>query len=179
MSKEGIEEIKYEPEEGETASDTADKKIKKIKEKLKTAEQERADYLKGLQRARADYINLERRTAKEKEEWIEFSNLDFVMDLLPTLDSLEKAMEHFKNSPDLQDSAEQDGIERIYKQFKSILEKKGVEEIKSVGEKFDPEYHESVGVVEGGESGIVIEEVQKGYCLHGKVIRPSKVKIGK
>jgi len=180
MSKEGkLEKIEYVPEEGEAASEAAEDKIKKIKEHLKKAEQERGEYLKGWQRAKADYINLEKRIAQEKEEWTEFSNLDFVMDLLPTLDSFDKAIEHFKNNPDSPETAEQDGIEQIYNQLKATLKGKGLEPIEAVGEKFNPEFHESVEVVEGEDSGIVVEEIQKGYKLNNKTIRPSKVKIGK
>ena len=182
MSKEGkkFEEINYVPEED---SEGFDKKIKKTKEQQKRAEQERDEYLAALQRARADYINLERRMVKEKEEWIQFANLDFVLGILPTLDSFDEALKHLKNGNEQEaeapDAAESDGIELIYNQLKSALKDKGLEEISAVGQKFNPEFHESVEVVEGGDSGVVIEEIQKGYTLHGKVIRPSKVKIGK
>lgn len=171
----GSEKIEYVPEED---SGGADKKIKKAKERLKKAEQERGEYLAALQRARADYINLERRMVKEKEEWIQFANLDFMLSVLPTLDSFDEAMKHIKNNSDSQET-ETDGIEQIYKQLKVSLKDKGLEEIKAVGGKFNPEFHESIEVVEGEEAGVVTEEVQKGYSLHGKVIRPSKVKIGK
>jgi molecular chaperone GrpE len=179
MSKEGrIEKIEYVPEQ-EADSEGADKKIKKVKERLKKTEQERTEYLAGLQRARADYINLERRMVKEKEEWIQFANLDFVLSILPTLDSFDEALKHFKNDSDSSETAEQDGIEQIYNQLKATLKSKGLEEIEAVGEKFNPEFHESIEVVEGeGEPDQIIEEVQKGYTLHGKVIRPSKVKVG-
>lgn len=181
MSKEGgFEEIKYEPEED---TGKVESKIKKVKEQLKKTEQERAEYLAALQRARADYINLERRMAQEKEEWIQFANLDFVLRVLPTLDSFDEALKHIKNR-DIQETespeaTESDGIEMIYNQLKSALKDKGLEEITAVGEKFNPEFHEAIEVVEGGDSGIVVEEVQKGYTLNGKVIRPSKVKINK
>jgi len=177
MSKEGkIEEIKYEPEED---SEGADKKIKKVKEQLKKAEQERGEYLAGWQRAKADYINLERRIAQEKGEWIEFANLDFVLSILPTLDSFDEALKHFEDNPESPEATEQDGVEQIYNQLKATLKNKGLEPIEAIGEKFNPEFHESVEVVEGAEPGVIVEEIQKGYTLHDKVIRPSKVKIGK
>jgi len=179
IEKGKIEELEIVPEED---SEGADKKIKKVKERLKKTEQERAGYLAGLQRARADYINLERRMVKEKEEWIQFANLDFVLSILPTLDSFDEAIKHFKNGSEdseSSDTVEQDGIEQIYNQLKATLKSKGLEEIEAVGEKFNPDFHESVEVVEGGEPGAIVEEIQKGYSLHGKVIRPSKVKVGK
>jgi len=174
-----FEEIQYVSEEGESDSDSADKKVKKLKEEQKAIKEESSKNLDMAMRALADYHNLQKRTEKEKEEAIEYAAAELICGLLPTIDSIEKASEHFENKPDSENTAEQDGIEQIYKQFKSFLEKEGVEEIKAVGEKFNHEFHEVVGVVEGEEPGIVVEEVQKGYCLHGKVIRPSKVKISK
>ena len=165
MSKED-EEIKYESEDD---AEGADKKVKKIKDKFKLCEKERAEYLSGWQRARADYINLEKRITQEKEEWIKFSNLDFIIELLPVLDSFDKAADH----------CDDEGVKQIYKQLISVLKSKGLEPIKAVGEKFNPEIHEVIAEIEGKEQGIIIEEVQKGYTLHNKVIRVSKVKIGK
>jgi molecular chaperone GrpE len=159
----------------EQDSDSFDKKLKKVKDKLKTCEKERGEYLAGWQRAKADYINLEKRINQEKSEWIKFANSELILRFLPILDSLEEAMRH----PPAGGQADK-GIQQVYNQLKTILKKEGLEEIKSVGEKFNPELHEVIENTKGrGKEGTIVEEVQRGYKLHGKVIRPSKVKIGK
>jgi len=153
----------------EDDTEKAEHKIKKAKDKLKTCEQERAEYLAGWQRAKADLINYKKEQEAKISEIFKFANEGLIYEILPILDSFELAIKHSKDN----------GIEQIYNQFKSILKNQGFEEIKALGEKFDPALHESVGEVEGKEPGIIVEEIQKGYKLHGKVIRASKVKIGK
>jgi molecular chaperone GrpE len=150
-------------------SDEPDKKVKKVKHQLKHCEQERAEYLAGWQRAKADYINLEKRTEQEKSEWIKFSNAELILKFLPLLDSFEEALKHTNDN----------GLAHIYNQLKDILKNQGLEEIKSLGEKFNPEIHEAVENEKGEKEGIIVEEIQKGYKLHGKIIRPSRVKISK
>ena len=150
--------------------ESADRKVKKIKQKLKACQKERAEYLAGWQRAKADYINLEKRIEQEKAEWIKFSNAELILKLLAILDSFEEALKHNKDK----------GLQQLYNQLKNILKNQGLEEIKALGEKFNPEFHESVETVKSDKGeGIIVEEIQKGYKLHGKVIRSSKVKIGK
>jgi molecular chaperone GrpE len=166
------DEIKYESEDD---TDKADKKVKKIKEQFKHCEQERAEYLAGWQRAKADYINLEKRVNQEKFEWIKFSNAELILKLLPILDSFEVAIKHTKDK----------GLEQVYNQLKNTLKNEGLEEIKSIGERFNPELHEVSEVYPeqsrgtNSDKNIITEEIQKGYKLHNKVIRASKVKIGK
>ena len=164
------EEIKYEADlSAEATSDVAkaEHKIKKTKDKLHLCEHERAEYLAGWQRAKADYINLEKRIAQEKSEWVKFSNAELILNLLPILDSFEEAIKHDKNS----------GILQLYNQLKDILKKQGLEEIKALGEKFNPELHEAVENIKGEKEGVITGEIQKGYKLNNKVIRVSKVKI--
>jgi molecular chaperone GrpE len=165
------EEIKYEADLSAEvpAGAEADKKVKKAKDKLKICEQERAEYLAGWQRAKADLINYKREQEQKISEIFRFANEGLIFEILPILDSFEAALKH-KND---------EGIKQLYNQLLSILKNNGLEEIKAIGEKFNPELHESVGEAGGKEQGIVVEEVQKGYKLNGKVIRASKVKINK
>ena len=158
-----IEYVENEDSEG------VDKKVKKAKDKLKICEQERAEYLAGWQRAKADLINYKREQEQKISEIFRFANEGLIFEILPILDSFEEALKHSKD----------DGLLQIYNQLRNVLKNQGFEEIKSLGEKFNPEFHESVGEAEGKEQGIVVEEVQKGYKLNGKVIRASKVKINK
>ena len=152
----------------EESSEDFAKKLKKIKSRLKSCEKERGEYLAGWQRAKADLINYKKEQEQKNSEVFKFANENLILEILPVLDSFEEAMKHSKD----------EGIKQLYNQLKNILKSNGVEEIKSVGEKFDPEFHESVE--EGrGRKGIVIKELQKGYSLNKKTIRPSKVRVGK
>ena len=168
----GGDKIEYVSED----SDEPDKKVKKVKHQLKHCEQERAEYLAGWQRAKADYINLEKRVEQEKAEWIKFANSGLICELLLILDCFESALKH---TP-VGGQATDDGVRHLYNKLKTILKNEGLEEIKSLNEKFNPELHEVVEEVESDkEKGTIVEEVQKGYKLHNKIIRHSKVKVGR
>lgn len=167
-------EIQLEPE-GQTSED----KIKKLNEELKKCRKEKEEYLAGWQRAKADFINARKDEEKQREQIIKFANQMFVWDLLTVLDSFELAL---TASDKTSGNAENvfKGFSLIKLQFEDILKKYGLKTVKSAGEKFNPEIHESVAEVDfGKESGIVVEEIQKGYTFHGKVIRPAKVKVSK
>ena len=161
------EEIKYESEED---TEKTEHKIKKTKDKLSLCESERAEYLAGWQRAKADLINYKKEQEAKISEIFKFANEGLIYEILPVLDSFELAIKHDVNNKEIQ---------QINNQLKNILKSQGLEEIKAIGEKFNPEFHESVGEVEGGESGLIAEETQRGYKLNSKVIRASKVKINK
>ena len=162
--KDKIEYVSEENAEG------ADKKIKKSKDKLHLCEQERGEYLAGWQRAKADLINYKKEQEAKISEIFKFANEGLIYEVLPVLDSFELAIKHDANNKEIQ---------QLYNQLKNILKSQGLEEIKAIGEKFNPEFHESVGEVEGGEQGLIAEETQMGYKLNNKVIRASKVKINK
>lgn len=121
-------------------------------------------------RLQADFNNFRRRTQKEKEELFQSANLELVSKLLPVMDSLEKAEEH-----------EDSGAVQIFKQLKDILIKEGLEPIEAIGEQFDPNFHQAIDQAETDEyeSGIVIDEVRKGYSFRGILIRPSMVRVAK
>lgn len=158
------------PDSGEAGLNQLTRKIKKIKEKLKKCQEEKGQYLDGWQRAKADLINYKRRQEEQMEKWQKLINEGLIVDLLPVLDSLELGIKN-------QESRE---LEIIKKQFLKILENHGLDEIKSKGEKFNPEFHEAVESVQSDkEEGRVVEEIQKGYTLNGEVIRTAKVKVSK
>jgi len=164
--KSNNKEIEYISEENTGA---VDRKIKKIKKTLKQCQKEKEEYLAGWQRAKADLINYKKEQEKKISDYYKFANEGLILEILPVLDSFEEAMKHDEN----------EGIKQLYNQLKNILKNNGVEEIKAVDQPFNPELHESVDEVEGKKPGFIVEEVQKGYKLHGKVIRPSRVKITK
>ncbi len=127
----------------------------------------------------AEFDNSKKRAEREKEESLKYALESFVKELIPTIDSIERAIQSTKESQDVDALAE--GVEMIYKGILSLLEKRGVTPIEAVNEPFDPMQHEAVMHVESEEvpENNVIEEWQKGYMLHNRVIRPSMVSVSK
>ena len=162
------EEINYVPEED---SSDIEKKAGKIKSKLKKCQKEKEEYLAGWQRAKAYLINYRKEQEKRSVDYYKFANERLILEILAVLDSFVLALKHVKGE-------DKEGLLQIYNQLKNILKNQALEEIKAIDEKFNPEFHESVGEIKGKKEGVVIEELQKGYKLNGKVIRATKVRIG-
>ena len=143
-----------------------------------TAELGAADpqrYLENWRRAEADFENYKRRVEQERAESAKFASMALILNILPVVDDLERA---FKSIPEkLAHLTWTEGIRLIHRKLQATLEAQGVTEIQALGETFDPSIHEAVGQTAGKE-GKVIEEAQKGYRLHGRVIRPSFVIVG-
>lgn len=175
MPEENEQDINYEEENNESgAVDTKDR-LKKLKDRLRQCQQEKQDYLAGWQRSQADFINYKRRQEKQVSDWSKMLGEGLIYALLSVLDALESGIV----SRELEENKAED-LQLIKKQFLDILRRHGLEEIKTVGEKFNPEYHEAIEQVESeNEPRIAIEEIQKGYMLNGKVIRVAKVKVTK
>jgi len=144
-------------------------KLKELKNKLKECQKEKEEYLTQAQRARADLINYRRRQEEKIIPGIvAYGQSSIIHKILPVLDSLESGAE------------KSDDVKQIREQIISALKEIHVEEIKSLGEKFNPEFHEAIEQVESEEeSGIIIQEIQKGYLFNKKILRPSKVKVSK
>ena len=175
-----------EPEEGQTKEveqgvtevepkATQGEDIETLK-KILAEEKERAEgYLANWQRAQADFINYKRRSEQEKEEIGKFANAVLMLNLLPILDDLERAFTSIP--PQLAKLSWVDGIKLIERKLWASLEAQGLSQIKALGEPFDPQLHEAAMHAKG-KDGIVIEELQKGYKLHDRVIRPTMVVVG-
>lgn len=149
--------------------------IKKLK-KILTEEKGKAEsYLANWQRTQADFINYKRRSEQEKEEIGKFANAMLLLNLLPILDDLERAFTSIP--PHLVKLSWVDGIKLIERKLWASLEAQGLSQIKALGEPFDPKLHEAA-MHANGKEGIVIEELQKGYKLHDRVIRPTMVVVG-
>jgi molecular chaperone GrpE len=150
--------------------------IETLKARLDGEKSKAESYLANWQRAAADYQNLKRRAEKEREEYGRLATAALVINILPLLDDLERAL----TSVDIRLAGLTwvDGIRLIYRKFQAVLEAAGVSEIKAEGETFDPNLHEAVMYGEG-EEGKVVSEVQKGYRLGDRVIRPAMVVVGK
>jgi molecular chaperone GrpE len=126
-------------------------------------------------RLAADFQNFRKRVEKEKSDIYAYANEKIVVDLLDVIDNFERALEHSEGSSD----SFSEGMNMIFKQFKGVLEKSGVEEMTPEGEPFDPNFHHAVIMESSGEheSGNVTQVLQKGYLLNKKVIRPAMVKV--
>ncbi len=141
---------------------------------------ERARYEELLQRnlrLQADYDNFRRRTQKEKEEMAKFAASSLLEKLLPVIDNLERAIDSAKQTDNVEMLTQ--GVEMVYRQMMDALKAEGAVPIEAVGAPFDPHFHQAVMQEPSDqyESGIIMEEFQKGYMLKDKVIRPSMVKV--
>lgn len=151
-------------------------KDKKISKKQEDLEQKIAELTEALQRERADSINLRRRTEEDRAQLVNVHKAMVVRELLPALDDLERALKH--TPKDLKDHDYVKGVQNVAKKFEKVLEELGVERIKTVGEKFDPKYHEAVGIEDaGGDVEVVCEELQPGYKIGDEIVRHAFVKV--
>lgn len=127
-------------------------------------------------RLAADFQNFRRRVEKEKSDIYAYANEKIALDIIDVMDNFERALQHSEECADKQFV---EGIGKIYKQLKSVLDKNNIVEIKAEGEDFDPNFHNAVTSEENSdfESGKVIQALQKGYTLNDKVIRPSMVRV--
>lgn len=147
--------------------------------KIHQLEQLAQDNLNGWKRATADYQNLVKETAKEREYSVRFANEQLIQQLLPLVDYFDYA---FADVPDEQSRGPwMKGIHHIYDQLMKVLEDHGVTPLETVGKIFDPTLHEAVDEVESTEvtSHHILEQTQRGFLMHGTCIRPAKVKIVK
>jgi molecular chaperone GrpE len=161
-------------EQDETGQNS-DEEATVLEEDIDTLKQELDAMKAKWQRAEADLINYKRRSDQEKEDIGKFANAGLMLSLLPVLDDLERA---FGSIPDeLSTQSWLDGIRLIEQKLRTGLEAQGLSEIKALGEPFDPNFHEAV--MQGkGEEGMVVEELQKGYKLRDRIIRPARVVVG-
>jgi molecular chaperone GrpE len=143
-------------------------------------EQRFKEYENLLKVLQADFDNYKKRTQREREEIYSYANIGFAKDILPILDNLERALASI-NKEDPAQKAIFSGVEMIYNQFISALEKNNVTEIDALLQPFNPEKHYGVMQVEDSDQpeNTIVEVLQKGYTLKDKVIRPSMVKVSK
>ena len=171
--------IPREPEENQTndvEEEVAEiEDIESLKQVLAEEKAKAEANLANWKRAQADFINYKRRSEQEKEEISKFANALLILNLLPILDDLERA---FTSIPShLAKLTWVDGIRLIEHKLRASLEAQGLSQIEALGEPFDPNLHEAAMHGKGKE-GIVVEELQKGYKLHDRVIRPATVVVG-
>lgn len=163
------------PEEAAAADAAMQEEIEALKSQVDKLNQDLQEKKDRLLRLQADFDNFRRRSAKEREEISAVVTQNFCKDMLPLLDNFERAMA--AETKDVE--AFQKGVEMIFTQFQEILKKNGLEHIEAVGQKFDPNFHQAVMRVEDPEKedDTVAQELQKGYMVKGRVIRPSMVQV--
>jgi len=161
--------------------------IEGFEKQLEECQKKKDEYLAGWQRERADFLNYKKEEIERIGEILKYAGEGLILKILPILDNFDLIARQNFLSENLS-GQEKERIDKIIQgfvqikiQFQDFLKNLGVEEIKSVGDKFDPNFQEVIEEIKtkDKESGIVIEEIQKGYKLHGKVLRPAKVKIVK
>jgi len=174
------QEIDLEPTEEIVGEESLQEKLKKLREKLKETEAEKLQYLMSWQRAQADFVNIRKRDEESKKDYLKFANEGLVNDLLSVVDSFSMAFAN-KESWEKVDKSWRAGVEYIYTQLLNVLKDYGLTEFDPSGELFDATKHEALGTVatEAQENNHkVLEVIQKGYSIHGKIVRPAKVKVG-
>ncbi|MDH7596456.1 MAG: nucleotide exchange factor GrpE [Methanothrix sp.] len=164
-SEEEIEAVSI----GGSSEDISVDEIARLRQELEDARRLADERLEQLLRCRAELDNVIKRNSREREELARFASETIIKKLLVFLDSLEQAAKH------------DDGSKALYEQLLDIMRSEGLEPIDALGKKFDPFVHEAMMQVESqeAEDGTVVQEFQKGYTLHSKVIRTSKVAVAK
>jgi molecular chaperone GrpE len=181
------EETKKEPASVETTAGEAEQKKPDLEKQLDECQKQKDEYLAGWQRERADFLNYKKEEMERIGEILKYAGEEIVLNLLPILDNFEISE---KNLPEnLKKDENIKGLLQIKSQVSEFLKNQGVEEIKTIGEKFDPRFHEVVGEIESSEAlakegkkaepGTIVEEIQKGYKINNKILRVAKVKITK
>lgn len=153
-------------------------------QELEECRQQAEEYLNNWKRERADFVNYKKDESRRMEEFLKFSTEGIIMELIDVIDGIEVSRKNLPNSSDLKEWT--DGFDGSLDKLSKFLKKFGIEKIDVAGGKFDPLLHEAVAVSsealsEGREvqdkDGDKVEEIRPGYTMHGKVIRPARVKI--
>ncbi len=173
----GCKEVKDNVElEEEIVVDILEEKVDSLQEKLQDIEDEKNSIYRKAQRLKADFVNFRKRTAKEKMGIGIQAKIELICEILPVLDNFERAL-NIKSA----DEEFKKGVEMIYKQLINTLRQEGLTKIAAEGEEFDHRYHEAICQVEDTdkESGVITEEIEKGYIFEERIVRPAKVKVAK
>lgn len=172
-----MEETEVHEEQEETTNNDVQEDEEKITE-LEQLQQEKDEIYDRMLRIQAEFDNFKRRTQKEKIAERKYKSQDLANELLPVLDNFERALQVENNDAT---SSIIEGITMVYQQLLDALKSQGIEEIDCVGKPFDPNLHHAVMQVEDEEqeSNTVVEELQTGYMLEDRVLRPSMVKVNK
>lgn len=185
--KERKDEVKVEQVEAEVVEQAAEEEepteerdeLEQAREELEEAKTQAAEYLDGWQRTRAEFSNYKKRQEADRVQMMTLANATLLRKLLPVLDDFERAMATLPMN--LSQMTWIEGISLIKYKLDAIIESEGVEPVETEGQAFDPRYHEAVTYeeAEGYEDGRIIGEVQRGYILGERVLRPALVRVAK
>ena len=164
--------------------DTKQKNTEELEKQIEECKKASEEYLNGWKRERADFLNYKKDEMERISDLAKYANEEIILKIIPILDNIYLAESHVPE--ELKNNNWIDGFLQIKKQLSDFLAKEGISPLDSIGKEFDPNTMEAVGEAKearGGptstESGTVVEEIQRGYTMHGKLIRPAKVKISK
>jgi len=184
LERQSEESLHQDKRDGEVVSEPVDKSLDKMTkeewvEKIRELQKESQRNYDLYLRSQAEMENMKKRNRKDKEDWLKFAGETLIKEMLPVLDNLEKALSHSNNENTVH--ALKEGIHLTLKGLKDSLSKSGLEEVKALGESFDPCFHEAVSEMDDPKSkpGIVITELQKGYVLNSRLIRPAMVVVNR
>jgi molecular chaperone GrpE len=184
LERQSEESLHQDKRDGEVVSEPVDKSLDKMTkeelvEKIRELQKESQRNYDLYLRSQAEMENMKKRNRKDKEDWLKFASETLIKEMLPVLDNLEKALSHSNNENTVH--ALKEGIHLTLKGLKDSLSKSGLEEVKALGEPFDPCFHEAVSEMDDPKAkpGIVITELQKGYVLNSRLIRPAMVVVNR
>jgi len=148
-------------------------------EKLAQAEAKLKEMAEQPLRLKADFDNTKKRLEREKLDAIKYANERLLAEILPVMDNVDRALASISEGHDPEKVKQ--GLRIAQEELHKVLELHGVEIVKAVGNEFDPRFHEAIAMVdaEGVKEGFVVEEVERGYLLNGRLIRPSRVKVAR
>ncbi|MDF2722253.1 MAG: co-chaperone GrpE [Paenibacillus sp.] len=167
------EVVEQAEESAEAGTEQSAELERQLNEQRKAADENYQRYL----RTQADFDNFRRRSRQEKEDFAKYASAKLIEQLLPVIDNFERALSAGKTNNDY--DALLKGVDMIYRLFDQVMGQEGLKPIESVGQPFNPEYHQAIMQVESADhpDGTVLEELQKGYILKDKVLRPAMVKV--
>ncbi|QNB46161.1 nucleotide exchange factor GrpE [Thermanaerosceptrum fracticalcis] len=179
--REPAEEMNMNPDEENMGMESEEKPGNELEMQLAQKNAEVEELKERILRLHADFDNYRKRTNKEKEEWFQYASQGVVINLLPVLDNLERALGSMEQQVEDKQGL-MAGVNMIYRQLMDVLQREGLQPIEALGRLFDPLLHEAimqVPVEEGQEDNLIVEELRKGYRFKDKVIRPTMVKVAK
>jgi len=179
MEKEGPETQNQDGEQAQPDPNEETVSQEELAALFEEAERERGQFKRLLQRTQADFANYRKRSEEERQEHQQQATARLLQKLLPILDDFEMAIDHAEQSSI--DESWLEGMQLIYRKLSAILESECVTGIEAMGQEFDPFEHEAIAyqTSEDKPEGTIIEVTQKGYKLHGRILRPARVVVAK
>lgn len=170
--------VEAEVVEQEESPSNKDEELETYNEEVENLQKEKEELYQRFLRAQAEFDNFKKRSIKERESAAKYKSQDLATELLPAIDNFERALQV---EVDESNKGLLEGISMVYRQLIDALKSQGIEAIESVGKEFDPNIHQAVMQVEDEsmDSNVVVEELQKGYLIKDRVIRPAMVKVNK